>query len=74
MSLKSYALHPSFPLPTRARPAILATILKAASIWRERKQLKKLDDHLLCDLGLTRTDVVVETKRPVWDAPNRWVR
>lgn len=74
MSLKSTALSTRFPLPTRTRPHLLRTMLKALSIWRERRQLQNLDTHLLEDLGLSRTDVEAETKRPVWDAPNRWMR
>jgi uncharacterized protein YjiS (DUF1127 family) len=74
MSLKSTTFTASFPLPTRTRPAFLSAALKALSIWRERQQLKELDAHLLDDLGLSRLDVELETKRPVWDAPNRWTR
>lgn len=74
MSLKSTTFPTRFPLPTHASPALLGTILKALSIWRERQQLKDLDAHLLDDLGLTNTDVEMETKRSVWDAPNRWMR
>ena len=74
MSLKSSTFPTRFPLATRTRPALLGTVLKALSIWRERQQLKDLDAHLLQDLGLSMTDVEMETKRPIWDAPNRWMR
>lgn len=74
MSLKSHALNSGFPLPARTRPALLGTVLKALSIGRERKRLRDLDAHLLNDLGLSQADVELETKRPVWDAPNRWMR
>ncbi|MEL7149990.1 MAG: DUF1127 domain-containing protein [Pseudomonadota bacterium] len=63
-----------FPLSRHTRPGVLRVVLQALSIWRERQDLKALDAHLLNDLGLTRSDVETETVRPVWDAPNRWMR
>lgn len=63
-----------FPLSAQTRPGLLTVVLKALSIWRERQHLQQLDAHLLNDLGLTRTDVEMETNRPIWDAPNRWTR
>ena len=71
---KTTSLPARFPLSATTRPALLGVVLKALSIWRERQTLAGLDDHRLRDLGLERTDVETETKRPVWDAPNRWLR
>lgn len=68
------SLPTRFPLSAQTRPGFLRVVLKALSIWRERQHLQELDTHLLQDLGLTRTDVEMETNRPVWDAPNRWMR
>ncbi|MEM7719994.1 MAG: DUF1127 domain-containing protein [Pseudomonadota bacterium] len=74
MSVKSNALSSRIYLTAGRRSKGLLILLQALSIWRERQTLRELDDHLLQDLGLTRTDVEMETKRPVWDAPNRWLR
>ncbi|MEN0002479.1 MAG: DUF1127 domain-containing protein [Pseudomonadota bacterium] len=74
MPTKTVNLSTHFPLSGRARPGILGMVLKAYSIWRERQCLNTLDDHLLRDVGLTRNDVESETNRPIWDAPNRWMR
>ncbi|MGR3514898.1 MAG: DUF1127 domain-containing protein [Paracoccaceae bacterium] len=72
---KSTTSLPSrFPLSSHTRPGVLRVVLKALSIWRERQHLQELDPYLLEDVGLTRSDVDRETHRPVWDAPNRWMR
>ncbi len=74
MPIKSHTLPARFPLARHTRPATLGMLLKASSIWRERQDLSDLDDHLLKDIGVSRTEAKKETKRPVWDAPNRWLR
>lgn len=75
MTIKSTTTLPvRFPLSGKTSPAVLRVVLKAFSIWRERQHLGNLDDHLLADIGVTRTDAIVETKRSIWDAPNRWQR
>ena len=74
MPIKSHTLPARFPLARRTRPALLGKIFKAWSIWLERQALSDLDDHLLNDIGVSRTEAKKETKRPVWDAPNRWLR
>jgi uncharacterized protein YjiS (DUF1127 family) len=39
-------------------------------IWRERaqqrRQLERLNDHMLRDIGLTRADVLAEASKPFW--------
>ena len=45
-----------------------------ALMWqtaRERKELAKLDDSALADLGLTLADARRESRRPFWDLPRR---
>lgn len=34
--------------------------------WRQRQALGRLDDHLLKDIGLTRSDVDTEISKPFW--------
>ncbi len=68
------ALRVSFPLvlikaaltrlPSRARGF--------AALTRSRRGLIHLDDHLLQDIGLTRSQALAEAERPVWDAPSHW--
>lgn len=64
-----------------ARPLGLASV-SARSLWirlrsanaiaRQRRALLDLDDAMLRDIGLTRTQAVEEASRPFWDAPRHW--
>lgn len=52
--------------------ALIRNIVAARALARQRKALAKLDDHLLCDIGLTRSEAENESRRPAWDAPRHW--
>jgi uncharacterized protein YjiS (DUF1127 family) len=52
-------------LAARSIPAVLEVWAQRA---RTRQQLESLDSHLLRDIGLTRHDVVLETKKRFWEA------
>ncbi len=47
-------------------------LMSYLSLYRQRKALANLDDHLLRDLGLTREEALREADRPLWDAPSHW--
>ncbi|MGB7286423.1 MAG: DUF1127 domain-containing protein [Salaquimonas sp.] len=38
-----------------------------AERYRSRKELLRMDDHLLRDIGITRDDAIEEAKRDFWD-------
>lgn len=68
-------MSPSLPLQTIAprRPLIAALVVRFArvtSVWitrrRTRKHLSELDDHMLKDIGITRTQARKEAARPFW--------
>jgi uncharacterized protein YjiS (DUF1127 family) len=40
--------------------------------WRQRRDLASLDDALLRDIGLTRHEAMLESRRPLWDVPATW--
>jgi uncharacterized protein YjiS (DUF1127 family) len=42
--------------------------LASAERARQRRQLGELNDAMLRDIGLTRSDVDVETRKPFWRA------
>lgn len=57
----------------RARPWLrgLRAMLRAQ---RARRDLARLDPHLLDDVGLTAEEALRESRRPVWDVPRTWLR
>lgn len=52
---------------------VVAWLATALSIWRERRALARLDATGLDDIGRTAREADIEARRPVWDAPNRWL-
>jgi uncharacterized protein YjiS (DUF1127 family) len=34
--------------------------------WRQRQDLRELDDRLLCDIGITREQAKHEASKPFW--------
>ncbi|WP_238382514.1 DUF1127 domain-containing protein [Tabrizicola thermarum] len=47
-------------------------MLKAAALARSRRALRHLDDHLLRDVGLTRSEALTEAAQSAWKAPAHW--
>ena len=41
-------------------------------IVQSRRALRRLDEHLLRDIGLTRHEAETEASRAPWDAPSHW--
>jgi uncharacterized protein YjiS (DUF1127 family) len=65
--------HSVASLPACAgRGAILRRCSAAIRLWRERarqrRALAHLDDHLLCDIGLTRAAAARQCATPFWRA------
>jgi uncharacterized protein YjiS (DUF1127 family) len=50
----------------------LRAVLTLFSIARERRQLARLDDHILRDIGISRDEAETEASRVGWDAPAHW--
>jgi uncharacterized protein YjiS (DUF1127 family) len=68
-------LHPALafldraaPLPVTAEIALRVAVVLAS--WSQRKRTRKalgqLDDHLLRDVGLTRSEAGLEMGKPFW--------
>lgn len=59
---------------------LVATLLDRMDLARQRRQLARLDDALLRDIGLTRGEALTEAQRsvfddgrkPLWNAPAYW--
>lgn len=58
--------------PPRRKTSVPGRIAAALSVWRQRRQLARLDAALLDDLGLSERQALEEAARPIWDAPDHW--
>jgi uncharacterized protein YjiS (DUF1127 family) len=60
-----------FPARLPRLPAA-GELIALAAVWRQRlrqrRQLARLDDALLKDIGLTRCDAEMESAKPFWRA------
>lgn len=57
------------------RPVLtLSRLFALAALRRSRRQLARLDDHLLRDVGLTAAQARREAEAPLWNAPHHWLR
>jgi uncharacterized protein YjiS (DUF1127 family) len=52
----------------------LDRLVSLMSLGRSRRRLGELDEHLLRDIGLTSTEARREAEKPVWNAPEHWLR
>jgi uncharacterized protein YjiS (DUF1127 family) len=48
------------------RPGPIAWLRGAAVRWRERRTLEELDDRMLHDIGLSRSQAIAEAAKPFW--------
>lgn len=51
---------------------LLDRVLAANAQHRQHQALLQMDDHILSDIGITRTQAIEQATRPVWNAPNHW--
>ena len=62
---------------TRTAPSIhrsRPTLSQMLAVWKQRRQLRAMDDRALADIGLSRQDALSEAQRPMWDVPGHWLR
>ena len=66
-----YAGVPQLAVRPRARRWMRRAV-DAVLIWheraRERRQLMELSDHMLRDIGISRSDAIGEAEKPFWRA------
>lgn len=55
----------------RTIPAVRDWIMRTLDVYRERLELRDMDERLLRDMGLTREQADREASRPFWDHPAR---
>ncbi len=65
--------HIAISTPRRIRrKALGARLLNMIGLARQRRALARLDDHMLDDIGVSRSQARAEAERPIWDAPDCW--
>ncbi|MGR3758678.1 DUF1127 domain-containing protein [Roseobacteraceae bacterium NS-SX3] len=60
--------------PAKPRRSLRSAIAARIALMRQRRALGRLDSRALEDIGLSRADAEREARRPVWDAPDGWLR
>ena len=58
----------------RGPATLLGRLMALAALRRSRRQLGRLDRHLLRDVGLSPEDARREAESPLWNAPAHWLR
>ena len=70
----NFDIHPQRAGATRRKPGVLDRLVAWQAIHSQRTALGELDARLLEDLGISAEDARKEAKRPVWQAPEHWLR
>ncbi|MDG1458839.1 MAG: DUF1127 domain-containing protein [Pseudoprimorskyibacter sp.] len=63
----AYAHSITLTRPLTPQVSLWSVLTKAHAIFRQRHQLRKLDDRLLADIGVTRAEALQEVERAPWD-------
>lgn len=69
LSIRTTALHQNCQPKPRS---VVASLREMIALSRQRRQLRALDNHMLADIGISRTEAVAEAQKPVWNAPLHW--
>jgi uncharacterized protein YjiS (DUF1127 family) len=74
-ALKQNALHPAAGLtPARVLEAVQMVVRGVRAWWKNRRglaALARIDERLLADIGLTRSDVLGALAEPFWRDPTQ---
>jgi len=54
------------------RFSLLSLLTSVVATRRQRLSLADLDDTILRDIGISRSDALRESQRPLWDVPTAW--
>jgi uncharacterized protein YjiS (DUF1127 family) len=76
MALGNRTSFTVIPWASSARPSVAARCIRQIAIWinraRQRRALAELDDHMLNDIGVSRSVARREAGRPFWDSRPFW--
>jgi uncharacterized protein YjiS (DUF1127 family) len=70
MTIESSLAAPNCRIRTGAPFGLLVGLVELIEVWRSRRawrvDLRRLDDHMLRDIGLERADAEIEIAKPFW--------
>ncbi|WP_108815284.1 DUF1127 domain-containing protein [Loktanella sp. Alg231-35] len=69
ISVQTQAAHVACQPKPRS---IWARLGQVFAVRRQRQHLQMLDEHLLNDIGVTRSEALQEGEKMPWDAPAHW--
>ncbi len=70
----SIYVHERSNLAGQRTGGLLSTLKRVFALRRQRAHLAQLDDHMLADIGITRSQAQEESRAPLWDVPANWRR
>jgi uncharacterized protein YjiS (DUF1127 family) len=59
-------------LPRQKSLRLIAWLRHVLAVRKQRKDLARLEDHELGDLGLNKPIALSEAQRKLWDVPHHW--
>lgn len=71
ISLRATRFAPQFKISIST---ILHNVLNRIKMQRSRHRLSQLDAKALRDIGLSQAEANREAQKPIWDAPNHWLK
>lgn len=58
---------------TLRHEGLLTRLMEMFALHRQRRDLARLDDRALEDIGVSRYEAEIESARPAWDVPRHWM-
>ncbi|MDG2230434.1 MAG: DUF1127 domain-containing protein [Paracoccaceae bacterium] len=71
ISIRAAGFAPQFKISIST---IIHNVLNRIKMQRSRHRLSQLDAKALRDIGLSQAEANREAQKPIWDAPNHWLK
>ncbi|XXK35686.1 DUF1127 domain-containing protein [Rhodobacteraceae bacterium nBUS_22] len=71
ISIRAARFAPQFKISIST---IILNVLNRIKMQSSRHRLSQLDAKALRDIGLSQAEANREAQKPIWDAPNHWLR
>ncbi|MBT4568526.1 MAG: DUF1127 domain-containing protein [Marinovum sp.] len=71
ISIRAARFAPQFKISIST---IILNVLNRIKMQSSRHRLSQLDAKALRDIGLSQAEANREAQKPIWDAPNHWLK